>query len=83
MGSVMKFFTRILGDFLLELTLTSEEQQEFRKNRFTVDVIFVIHQIVKKLIEFNKLAFICFVDLIKARVRLNNIIRILKMHMLI
>lgn len=58
----------------------SEEQQEFRQNRSTTDAIFILRQITKKAIEFNKAAFMCFIDLMKAfdGVRLVDILEILK-----
>jgi len=43
----------------------SEEQQEFRFNRSTVDAIFILRQMIEKSIEFNKPLFVCFVDLTK------------------
>ncbi|XP_057672917.1 uncharacterized protein LOC130904270 [Diorhabda carinulata] len=58
----------------------SEEQQGFRKNRSAIDAIFVIFQIKEKAIEFNKTAYMCFIDLTQAfdRVRLSNVTILLK-----
>lgn len=50
------------------------------KNRSTVDAIFVIRQIAEKAIEYNKTAYMCFIDLTKAfdRVRLPDVVKLLK-----
>ncbi|XP_044746344.1 poly [ADP-ribose] polymerase tankyrase-1-like [Coccinella septempunctata] len=58
----------------------SEEQQEFRPNRSTVDAIFIVRQLVQKSIEFNKPMSVCFVDFTKAfdRIRLSDVIRSLE-----
>lgn len=60
----MKLFSRILANIIMEKTPISEEQQGFRINWFTIDAIFITRQI-KKFIEFDKLAFMYFVDLTK------------------
>lgn len=71
--SSMKLFIRILGrDFIGEIEL-SEEQQDFRKNRSTIDAIFIVRQITEKALEFNKPAYLCFIDLTKAFDRLRNV----------
>jgi len=56
-----------------------EEQQGFRANRSTSDVIFIIKQLKEKSIEFNTPAYVCFIDLTKAFdwVCLSDIINIL------
>lgn len=66
----------ILNKLRIEI---SEEQQGFRINRSTTDATFIIRQIVEKAIEFNRPAFLCFVDLKKAfdRVKLNDVISML------
>lgn len=76
----MKLFTRILATIIEEKIPISEEQQGFRRNISTTDAIFAVRQIIEKSIEFDKLAFMCFVDLEKAfdLVRLSDIIKILK-----
>lgn len=37
------------------------KQQRFRKNRFTMDAIFILRQISEKAIEYKETAFICFI----------------------
>ena len=43
-----------------------EEQYGFRKNRSTIDLIFALRIIIEKSWEFNKAAYITFIDLQKA-----------------
>lgn len=68
---------------LEEITKTiniREEQQGFRKNRSTIDAIFIVKQVSEKSIEFNKPAYMCFVDMTKAfdRVRLKDVLEIMR-----
>ncbi|KAI4501058.1 hypothetical protein M0802_003861 [Mischocyttarus mexicanus] len=79
LGAVMKLFAKILSEVVAK-TGISEEQQGFRKNRFTTDAIFVQHKVVEKAIEFNKVAFLCFVDIEKTfdNIRLADVIKILR-----
>lgn len=51
----------------------------FRSGRSCVDAVFVLRQIVEKSIEYNKPAFLCFIDLEKAfdRIKLENVIHLL------
>lgn len=80
MNSTTKLFTKLILNQLLKHISPREEQQGFRKNRSTTDAIFIVRQIVEKAIEFNKPAYLCFVDLTKAfdRVRLQDVIKCLK-----
>lgn len=57
----------------------SDEQQGFRTGRSCTDAVFVLRPIVEKSLEYNKPAFLCFIDLQKAfdRVRLKDIIFLL------
>jgi len=48
---------------MYDIALVSKEQQEFRKNRSTINVIYIIRQILGKVIEYNAPAYMCFVDL--------------------
>ena len=75
MNSTTKLFTKLILNQLLKHISPREEQQGFRKNRSTMDAIFIVRQIVEKAIEFNKPAYLCFVDLTKAfdRVRLQDV----------
>ena len=70
----------ILKLFYLQILLIPEEQQGFRRNRSTIDAIYIVRQIVEKALEFNKPAFLCFVDLTKAfdQVRLEDVLSILQ-----
>ena len=56
-----------------------EKLQEFCLNRSATDAMFIVHQIVQKTIEYNRPAFMCFVDVKNAfdRVKLSNDITIL------
>ncbi|GJQ84770.1 hypothetical protein Trydic_g21170 [Trypoxylus dichotomus] len=42
-----------------------KEQQGFRKNRSTIDTIFIVRQITEKSLELNTPAFLCFLDMIR------------------
>lgn len=76
---VQKLLTKILAKEIAQ-TGISEEQQDFKQNRSTVDAIFILRQISEKAIEFNKTAFMCFVDLKQAfdRVRLMDVLQLLR-----
>ena len=78
--SMSKLLTKIISEKLSQTIKTSEEQQGFRRNRSTVDAIFVLRQLVEKAIEFDRPLFLCFVDLKQAfdRVQLNHVVNILK-----
>lgn len=79
LGSVTKLFTKIIAEEVAS-TGIADEQQGFRRNRSTIDTVFILRQKTEKAIEYNKAAFMCFIDLTKAfdRVRLTNVLRILK-----
>ena len=74
-----KFLTKIFQEEIADTGLC-EEQQGFRKNRSAIDAIFTIRQITEKPIKFNKPAFMCFVDLIRAfdRVKLEDVVPLLQ-----
>ena len=69
----------LLSTSLKRLISLQDEQQGFRSGRSCTDAVFALRQITEKSIEYNKPAYICFIDLIKAfdRVRLKNIIHLL------
>lgn len=60
----------------------TEEQHGFRRNRSTIDAIFIVRQMIEKSIEYNKPIFMCFIDLTQAfdRVRLSDVINIIRTH---
>lgn len=74
LSTTLKLTTRIITEKLKTIITLEDEQQVFRSGRSCNDAIFLIRQIVKKSIEYNKPAFICFVDLKKAfdRVRIER-----------
>ena len=78
LSTSLKLLTKIITnkDGLLSL---QNEQQGFRSGRSCKDAVFVLRQITEKSIEYNKLAYICFIDLVKAfdRVQLKDIIHLL------
>ena len=78
-STMSKFLTKIFEEEIADTGLY-EEQQGFRKNRSAIDAIFTIRQITEKAIEFNKPAFMCFVDLIQAfdRVKLEDVVPLLQ-----
>lgn len=55
----------MITKILAEVTSTGicEEQCGFRSNRSTTGTIFTTRQITEKVIEFNKTAHMCFIDL--------------------
>lgn len=77
--TVLKLTTKIIarrleGDLYLE-----DEQQGFHKGRSCNDAIFIIRQVKEKSLEFNRPAFLCFVDLVKAfdKVKITDIVHLL------
>ena len=79
LSTMSKFLTKIFEEEIADTGLC-EEQQGFRKNRSAIDAIFTIRQITEKAIEFNKPAFMCFVDLTQAfdRVKLEDVVPLLQ-----
>lgn len=79
LSTTLKLTTRIISNKINSITQISEEQQGFRSGRSCNDAVFVIRQIIEKSIEYNRPAFLCFVDLEKAfdRVQLQDVIHIL------
>mgnify|MGYP000420915844 FL=1 len=74
-----KLMTKVITNKLNSIISLSDEQQGFRSGRSCVDAVFVLRQIVEKSIEYNKPAFLCFIDLTKAfdRVRIDDIVHLL------
>lgn len=79
LNTVLKITTKIIHSKLSELITLSDEQQGFRVGRSCTDAIFIVRQITEKALEFNKPAFLCFIDLEKAfdSLQLNTILKIL------
>lgn len=77
---VLKILTKILTKRETNKSNISEEQQGFRRNRSTIDAIFILKQLIEKTIEFNKPLFLCFVDLKQAfdKMRLSDVLKNLK-----
>ena len=75
LSTMLKFLTKIFEEEIV-YTWICEEQQWFRKNRSAIVTIFTIKQITEKFIEFDKPAFMCFVDLTQAfdRVKLGDVV---------
>ena len=63
---MMKLTTKIITAKINSLTSLTEEQQGFRSGKLCTDAVFVIRQVTEKSIEYNKPAYICFIDLEKA-----------------
>lgn len=80
LNSILKTFTKLILEELCKSIQIREEQQGFRKNRSTIDAIFIVRQIAEKSREYNKPAYLCFVDMTKAfdRVRLTDAIKIMR-----
>lgn len=80
LDSTLKAFTKTILQEISKTIQIRDEQQGFRKNRSTIDAIFIVRQIVEKSLELNKPAYMCFVDMTKAfdRVRLTDILQILE-----
>ena len=79
LSTSLKLLTKIITNKINGLISLQDEQQGFRSGRSCTDAVFVLRQITEKSIEYNKPAYICFIDLVKAfdRVRLKDIIHLL------
>lgn len=80
LNSSLKLLTKIITTKINEATSLSEEQQGFRSGRSCNDAVFTIRQIIEKSIEYNKPAYLCCIDLVKAfdRVQLQDVILLLQ-----
>ena len=76
LSTLLKLLTKIITNKINGL---QDKQQDFRSGRSCTDAVFVLRQITIKSIEYNKPAYICFIDLVKAfdRVRLKDIFHLL------
>ena len=79
LNTTLKLTTKIITAKINSLTSLTEEQQGFRSGRSCTDAVFVIRQVTEKSIEYNKPAYMCFIDLEKAfdRVQLRDVIHLL------
>ena len=75
----LKLTTKIITNKINEYTSLADEQQGFRSGRSCTDAVFVIRQITEKSIEYNRPAFMCFIDLEKAfdRIQLEDVTQLL------
>lgn len=76
LSTSLKLTTKIITNKINRVTSLADEQQGFRSGRSCTDAVFVIRQVTEKSIEYNKPAFICFVDLERAlnRVQLKDVL---------
>jgi hypothetical protein len=79
LNTTLKLFTNILRLKLERQIENRDEQQGFRRNRSTTDAIFMLRQVKEKSLEYNKTAYIVFIDLTKAfdRIQLEDVINVL------
>ena len=79
LNTTLKLTTKILTNIINSMITLSDEQQGFRTGRSCTDAVFVMRQIMEKSIEYNRPAYLCFIDLEKAfdRVQLRDIIHLL------
>lgn len=79
LNSTLKLTTKIITNKIGSIITLSDEQQGFRSGRSCTDAVFVIRQIVEKSIEYNRPAYMCFIDLQKAfdRVKLGDVVHLL------
>ncbi|XP_048516470.1 uncharacterized protein LOC125502436 [Dendroctonus ponderosae] len=76
LSTALKLTPKVITNKINNLKSLADEQQGFISGRSCTDV-FVLRQIVEKSIEYNKPAFICFVDLTRAfdRVQLKDVLQ--------
>ena len=79
LSTTLKLTTKVITTKINDLTCLADEQQGFRSGRSCTDAVFVIRQITEKSIEYNKPAYMCFIDLEKAfdRVQLRDVVHLL------
>ena len=77
--TILKLTTKIITNKINERISLAGEQRGFRSGRSCVDTIFVMRQITEQSIEYNRPAFMCFIDLQKAfdRIQFKDIIHLL------
>ena len=70
LSTLGKFFTHVLNNRLVDWAesyhIYVEAQSGFRKNKGTIDNIFIIHGIINHLLNENKKLFVAFIDFTKA-----------------
>lgn len=78
LDTTLKLVTKVITN-KNSITSFEDEQQRFRSGRSCVDAVFVLRQIVEKSIEYNKPAYLCFIDRTKAfdRIKLESITHLL------
>ncbi|XP_056636715.1 uncharacterized protein LOC130445195 [Diorhabda sublineata] len=79
LDTTLKLVTKVITNKINAITSLSKEQQSFRSGRSCVDAVFILRQVVEKSIEYNKPAYLCFIDLQKAfdRIQLKDVIHLL------
>ena len=59
----LKLTTKILTNIINSMITVSDEKQGFRTGRSCTDAVFVMRQIMEKSIEYNRPAYLYFIDL--------------------
>lgn len=79
LSTTLKLTTKVITNKINDLTSLADEQQGFRSGRSCTDAVFIIRQITEKSIEYNRPAYMCFIDLEKAfdRVQLRDVVHLL------
>ncbi|XP_045480919.1 uncharacterized protein LOC123685307 [Harmonia axyridis] len=79
LSTTLKLITKIITNKINNIIFLSDEQQGFRSGRSCKDAVFVMRQIVEKSIQYNRPAYMCFVDLQKAfdRVQIQDVVHLL------
>lgn len=77
--TTLKLVTKVITNLIEEQITLNEEQWGFRSRRLCTDATFVVRQITKKSIEYNKPPFFPFIDLEKAfgRIQLSDVVHLL------
>lgn len=79
LNTMLKLTTKVITNLINSRITLSEEQQGFRTGRSCTDAVFIIRQIVEKSVEYNRPAYMCFIDLQKAfdRIQVQDVIHLL------
>ena len=79
LSTSLKLTIKIIKNKINKYTSLADEQQGFRSERSCTYAVFVIRQIKEKSIEYNRPAFMCFIDLEKAfdRIQLEDVTQLL------
>ena len=72
----------IIANKLTRVINLEDEQQGFRRGRSCINAIFVVRQLAEKVLEFNKPAFFCFIDIEKAldNIQLEHVLKFFEDH---